>query len=62
MKQQTAELVSDLASGKTALGVGIGTATSPAWISFINSDAVSAFVLVLGAVVSIVIILVVNLI
>lgn len=49
MSESTAGFLQELASGKMALGVGIGTASSPTWISALHSETASAIILLLGA-------------
>lgn len=55
MSGETMHIAQELASGKLAVGVSVGTVTSPAWVSAMNSDAAAAAVMVLGAALSLVI-------
>ena len=49
------QAVQELASGKLAFGVSVGTVTSPAWVDALNSPTMAAIVMALGCVLSIVI-------
>jgi len=45
-------IVQELASGKIALGVSVGTATSPAWVSAMHSETAAAVLMIIGGVLS----------
>ena len=55
MSGETMHIAQELASGKLAVGVSVGTVTSPAWVSAMHSDTAAAAVMVLGAALSLVI-------
>jgi hypothetical protein len=58
MKEQLIEGVQHAASGKVAMAVAVGAATSPKWIDLVMSPAGQASAVVLGLVVSISIVVV----
>jgi 4-amino-4-deoxy-L-arabinose transferase-like glycosyltransferase len=55
MNGETLHLAQKVASGNLAIGVSVTTASSPAWVSWLNSDTAAAAVFVLGAALSLVI-------
>jgi hypothetical protein len=62
MKELFVESAQHAASGKAAMAVGIGTLTAPSWLQWINglvsSDYFGSLLIVLGALVSITIVIV----
>ena len=58
MKDQVMQTVQEAASSKTALAIGLGTASVPAWVDIINSEMTQAIAIVIGMIVSVTIILV----
>ena len=56
MKEQVITTIQEAASSKTALAVGVGTASVPAWIAFLNSENTQAIVILIGMIVSLTII------
>ena len=51
-------IVQELASGKIALGVSVGTATSPAWVNAMHSETAAAVLMIIGGVLSLTILVV----
>lgn len=62
MKEQLIESIQHASASKAALAVGVGTATAPGWMGWINglvsSDNFGSLMVIVGALVSITIIVV----
>ena len=58
MRDQIAEIAQQAASGKIAAVITVGTATHPTWIKFVEGDAFSAGMMVVGCFATIALLLV----
>lgn len=58
MRDQIVELIHQGASGKIAAVVTVGTATAPGWIRFVEGDAFSAGMMLMGCFATIALLLV----
>ena len=53
VKEQAMEMLADLSTGKAALAVAVSTASSPAWITYLNGEQFQAITQAAGFILTI---------